>query len=183
MSYNKDNLFLGDNALVNDDCAQNARERDNSDIYNYNLFNFYGSCETGTTQVSEFAAQHPNLKFRNGYGYASACTIDNDSKTRMTCLSHGPEKRQLPVRNFTAVPDMSRGCAIPDTESYLLNSLDTTYSRECNRTAEKPYNRFVPLLDCMQDYVNGYAERNFFPIGADSRQAVRDYLHNARCAK
>jgi len=174
-------IFFSDNALRNDACAQNTRERDNLDIYSYNLFNFYGDCERGQTELNAFAAQHPNLKFKNGYGNTNSCTVDKDSKARLVCLSHGPEKRQLDVRSFTAVPDMSRGCLIPDTESYLLNGQDTTYFRECNRTAEKSYDRFIPLLDCMQDYVNGYAVRDYFPRGADSRQVVRDYLHEAKC--
>jgi hypothetical protein len=166
--------FFFENKLTTDSCATSARERENQSIRDYQLFNFYGACDN--SNVASFAAANPNLTYRNGYGVSSACTIDQDSTVRLTCLGHGPERRQLPVRNFVAVPDMSRGCSLPDTESYLINGQDTTLYRECDRLTEKDFNRFVPLMGCTEDYIKGFGARDYFPIGIDSREETRKKL-------
>jgi len=170
-------LFDWENRLTADTCAQNIREGENKEILSYTTFNFYGECDNkGTIGL---AAECPNLHFRNGYGFTSACTVDTDSAVRFSEQTHGPEKRQMHVRPFTAVPDMSRGSCSVDVESYLLNAQDTTIIRECNRTAESGYDRFVPLLDCVKDHVDGYANRNYFPIGADSREISRKHMRES----
>jgi len=168
--------FLFENKLSVDACALGAKERENQSIRDYQLFNFYGSCDS--SNVQEFASKNPNLTFRNGYGVTSSCTVDTDSAMRMTCLGHGPEKRQLSTRNFIAVPDMSRGCSLPDTETYLLNAQDTTLYRECDRLAEKNYDRFVPLMPCINEHIKGYGQRDYFPVGIDSREETRKKMSN-----
>lgn len=168
------NLFDYENRLTNDTCAQQNKELGNKNIFSYNTYNFFGDCDN--LQLKKLASECPNLHFRNGYGITSSCTVDTDSAMRFAVQTHGPERRQMHVRPFTAVPDMSRGSATPDVESYLINGQDTTMIRECNRTAEADYNRFTPLLGCVQDYVNGYSERNYFPTGIDSRETMRKYM-------
>jgi DNA-binding protein Fis len=168
------NLFDFENRLTNDTCAQESKESGNKHILNYNTYNFYGDCDNA--KLKKLAADCPNLHFRNGYGFTSSCTVDTDSAMRFAVQTHGPERRQMNTRTFTAVPDMSRGCAAPDVESYLLNGQDTNLIRECKHSAEMDYNRFTPLLDCVQDYVKGYSERNYFPVGIDSRETMRKYM-------
>jgi hypothetical protein len=166
-------LFDWENRLTADTCAQNVRNEENKDILSYNTYNFYGDCDRKIALANEC----PNLHFRNGYGFTSACTVDTDSAVRFSQQTHGPEKRQVNIRPFTAVPDMSRGSCSIDTESYLLNAQDTTIIRECNRV--DPGDRFTPLLDCVQDYVRGYGylDRN---IGADSREISRQYMKSCQ---
>jgi hypothetical protein len=168
-------LFDYENRLTGDTCAQAQKESGNNEIFGYNTYNFYGDCDS--TKLKEMAADCPNLHFRNGYGFTSSCTVDTDSAVRFPVNTHGPERRQMNVRPFTAVPNMSRGCLMPDTESFLLNGEDTTMLRQCNRTAERNYDRFVPLIGCVQDYVNGFAANNYFPTGMDSRETMRKHMY------
>lgn len=164
-------MFDYENRLTSDTCAQNTKESGNKQILKYTTYNFYGDCDN--TELTRISTQCPNLHFRNGYGNSSACMIDSDSVARFSTITHGPERRQMNVRSFVAVPDMSRGCLQPDIESYLLNGQDTTIIRECDKVTEKDNNRFIPFLDCVKDYVDGYANRNYFPVGIDTRESMR----------
>ena len=178
-SANSCKFFDYENRLTGDTCAQALKENGNKEMLDYNTYNFYGDCDNN--KLAQMAADCPNLHFRNGYGVTSACTVDTDSAVRFSKQTHGPEKRQMSVRPFTSVPDMSRGCLMVDTESYLLNGQDTTLLRECNRTAERNYDRFTPLLGCVQNYVDGFAANNYFPVGIDSRETMRKQLLTNNC--
>ena len=170
------NLFDWENRLTGDTCAIAKKENDNKEILSYTTYNFYGDCEN--SKLQKLALDCPNLHFKNGYGFTNACTVDTDSAVRFSTQTHGPEKRQLNTRNFYAVPNMSRGTVNADTESFLLNAQDTTIIRECNRTAETNYDRFTPMIDCIQDHVRGYSEER--PMGLDSREAMRKQMRSCQ---
>ena len=172
-------IFDWENKLTMDACALSAKQRENKSIQQYSLYNFYGDCHYNTVQ--EMAVCHPNLHFRNGYGFTSACTVDTDSAYRFPKTTHGPEKKILCTRTFTAVPDLKSGCLAPDIESYLKNGLDTNMFY-CGRNAERDFDRFTPLLDCVQSYVNGYSKNNYFPTGIDSREETRKIMRN-KCSQ
>ena len=164
-------MFDFENRLSTDTCAQNVKDQANKELANYKTYNYFGDCENATLQ--SMAASCPNLHFRNGYGFTSACTVDADSAMRFPVQTHGQERRQLNVRPFTAVPDMSRGSVLPDVESRLKNAEDTTVIRECNRITEANFDRFTPLIGCVQRFVDGYAANNIFPVGMDTRENMR----------
>lgn len=179
-------IFNWENKLSQDACAQLSRQRENEGINDYVMFNFYKEdCKKTAEKLEKFAYDNPNLRFRYGYGVADACVIDNDSVSRYsTELTHGPEKQQLQMRNFHAVPDFSRGTLAPNTESLLINGLDTSGERECDRLTEKDFNRFVPYVDCFDKFIENAAialpEMN--SIGANSRDIVRQAMSASRAA-
>lgn len=176
-----------ENKLSMDECALLAKARENESIVDYITYNFYtnGDYEERMQELNQVAWDNPNLRFRDGYGVASEQLINKDSETRYNvALTHGPEKRQLVVRSFTAVPDISRGSYAPNTESYLLNGLDTSGIRQCIRTTEMDFNRFVPFTDCINRHIQegALAIPNELPIGMNSRDIVRkQFKENGKC--
>jgi hypothetical protein len=129
--------FNWENKLSMDDCALCIKQNENESINSYNLWNFYtdayayadadADCAQTSRKLADFASQYPNLRYREGYGVANSCTIDADSAAKYSGLTHGPEKRQFFIRNFQAVPDLSRGCSSTDVESALLIGQDTKH--------------------------------------------------------
>lgn len=171
-------VFNWENKLSQDDCARLAKSRVNESINDYVLFNFFnmGDCDGKNKELESIASRHPNLRFRNGYGVASSCRIDEDSKARYNSdVTHGPEKRQYYVRNFHAVPDFARGTCAPNTESLLINGLDTTRDRQCERLTEKDFDRFTPFAGCFGQYIQQGQQNisNMVTIGENSIDMVR----------
>jgi hypothetical protein len=180
-------LFDWESKLSQDECAKLARSRANESVSDYVLFNFFndGDCEGKAKELDEIAWEHPNLRFRNGYGVASECVIDNDSKARYSSdITHGPEKRQLYVRNFHAVPDFARGAFAPNTESMLINGIDTSSDKQCNRLSEKDFDRFTPFTRCVESFIE-QAQRAIpetLPIGVNSIDLVRAQF-KSKCSR
>jgi hypothetical protein len=149
--------FDEENHLSQDDCALLARTLVNKSIADYTLFNnfFTANCKGGQTEkISEFMTNNPNLHYRDGYGFASSCGVDNDSELRNNSkMTHDREKIALCTRWYTAVPDLGRGGLIPNIESRLKYNEDTSDLRDCDRVTEKDFNRFIPLPKCMADNV------------------------------
>jgi hypothetical protein len=175
--------FNWENRLTQDKCAQEAREKENREFLEYNQWNFYGDCKETGEKLNEFAAKYPNLRFRKGYGNADACTIDNDTKIKMVPPSHGPEKRTFDMRVFHAVPDLSRGCVAPYTESRLIHGEDTTrlYDTKCHITSEMNFDRFTPLTSCMNDYIKGFADyKEDVRIGINTRESLRKNMKKCK---
>lgn len=167
------------NSLNDDECALATRGRENQSLIDYNTFNFYndGKCETVDKKLLNMALEHPNLRFRNGYGNANPCTIDADTKLKYNQdqMTHGPEKRQYRVRNFTAVPDIRRGSYVAGYDELLNPGKDTHVIRQCERLTETDFNRFVPFIECMDKFVSlkGEVLPEIFAIGVNSRDLVR----------
>jgi hypothetical protein len=168
------------NRVTQDDCAQEAKLNENTSIMNYRLYNPYGveACEKKIEKLNALVADNPNLRFRDGYGVAQPCLIDQDSRLRNETVSTNVrEKQQLSVRFFHAVPDVSHGAFIPNTESLLkIGAVDSTHERQCDRLAEKDFDRFTPFVPCMTQLVRGEAEATpgwTEQFGASSRETVR----------
>ena len=147
-------LFDWENKISMDKCALLAKERENMSMLEYHTFNYFGNCTERLNKINEFSTKYPNLRFKDGYGVAN-CLIDNDTQMRFdnTRLTHGPEKRQYHVRNFQAVPYFGRGSCAPNTESLLKNGEDTSKLKHCNILTETDFNRYVPFIDCIKNYV------------------------------
>jgi hypothetical protein len=178
--------FNWENKLSMDACAQLQRERENLSLLDYRTYNFYnqGSCDVKNKAVEALVAKYPNFRFRDGYGVANSCTIDADNRIRYESeLTHGRERQQLTTRQFTAVPDFARGSCAPNTESLLVNGYDTSHIRVCNRTVEADFNRYMPYLGCVQDYVEGKALSlpEWLSIGENSREIVRAQQAKKTC--
>ena len=113
--------FDSDTSIGMDTCAINQRNMDNDSIIDYNLFNYFQpneSCQDHLKKVVATSTSYPNLTTKIGYGIAS-CFIDEDTKARFdTQVTHGPERQQLHVRPFGAVPNLSRG--LGNKSTYFL---------------------------------------------------------------
>lgn len=167
-------LFDWENRLSADTCAQSLRANENSSIYDYNTYSSFGSCDSECDKKKELLGKYPNLRYKNGYGVSSSCSIDDDSGMRFISPTHGPEKKQLFVRNFQAVPNTGSGCLnILGTDSYLKNGQDSTLI-PCANLEEKSFDRFIPLQPCMNQYIMG-AGKNVgdIPYGANTREMWR----------
>lgn len=151
--------FDNGNKVRQDACALETRSRENQSFIDYNTFNFYQagrSCSKVEQDVQSLANEYPNMRFRVGYGVASACTIETDNKLRYGFdLTHGPERQNLSSRNFVAGPDFSRGQSVPQVESILLNGEDTINQRDCYKLAELPFAVFQPMHSCVESFVKG----------------------------
>lgn len=171
--------FNWENRLTNDQCAREAKDRENKEFEDYNLFNFYtgGIC---SEKLKEFSCDYPNLWYRQGYGTADSCVVDSDTKIQRGDLTHSREKRQMNTRTFHAVPNLSRGCLLPVTESKLIQGSCEKGSlkvkeNECDILVEKqfaPY-RFTPMLDCIQEFINDSGDRKDRIMGIDTREQLR----------
>lgn len=175
-----------ENKISMDKCALMTKEIENESIFDYNTFNYFNFNNYGDTRkkLDEVAWENPNLRFRDGYGIANNEVVDFDSKLRYDAiLTHGPERRQYYVRNFTAVPDLSKGSCVPVTEAILKNGIDTSQIRQCNRLTETDFDRFVPFTPCLSQYIlNGarlLPDHHF--IGDNSRDIVRQQLSMNKC--
>ena len=176
--------FDNGNKLTQDECAIQAKDRDNQNINMYNTFNFYDviPCDQ-LNKLQDFAMENPNLTYRIGYGFASPCVIDNDSKMRMGAdITHGHERRNLCTRNFVAGPSLNRGGLEPDVESALINGTRTFSNRDCHKIAETDLGYFAPLDPCVEKYINGASRYidDDIRIGRPSKEV---FLATRSCSK
>jgi hypothetical protein len=165
--------FNWQNRLTSDSCARKATEQANKEFEEYNLFNFYngGRC---SDKLRDFACEYPNLWFRDGFGVADACVIDESTKTQHGKLTHGREKRQANIRTFHAVPDLSHGCLLPITESRLVQGTCSSHHiKKCDILSERDFNRFVPFVDCVKSHLDDFIPANVHAIGVNTRELTR----------
>lgn len=138
---------------VNDECAINARDYQNSSMNEYHLWNNYKmKCDPDfEKKLEEFSLNHHNLRYRNGYGYTTGCHVDNDTELRVNGkITNEKAKTQLFHRFYQGPANLSKGVVVPNLESRLTQGEDTTQLRECYKISEKDFNRFVPMLPCVE---------------------------------
>ena len=70
---------------------------------------------------------------------------------------------------------MSRGVASSDVESQLVQGEDTYRIKMCQRLSEKGFDRFMPMLPCLQENVQKVDNivLPFNPAGENSREFMR----------
>jgi len=176
-------VFELENRLTTDECAINTTDFQNRSIEEYQMFNMYptAACDANVDKLSQFMVDNPNLRYRDGYGYASTCTVDNDSKIRVdpNSMTHFREKTQLCTRWHQAVPDFGHAGLVPNVESALKLGEDTTYIRDCDRVVEKQFDVFIPFNTCgliNKDVVGPQAT-----VGVSTRDFVRNDDYARRC--
>lgn len=179
-------FYNWENKISMDECALLTRDLENESIANYRTFNYFNfdNFEQVKKQLNKVAWDNPNLRYRDGYGVANSHVIDMDSKFRYEKeLTNSPYKRQYYVRNFTAVPDFSRGTCAPVTESILKNGQDTSQFQYCNIVSETNFNRFIPFVPCFEKYMEdvSYNIPDMQTIGINSRDIVRRELMTKKC--
>lgn len=164
-------LFDWENRMSTDTCAINEKNKDNESIISYNVLN--SKQYINEKNKESLLSQYPNLRYKNGYGNTTGCTVDQDSKVRLVSPTHGPERRQLFSRNFVSVPDFSRGSlnAI-GTESLLKNGPEDTQQCKID-LREVSVDRYVPFTDSMKQFLFGCRQITAMPFGMDTREQYR----------
>jgi hypothetical protein len=199
------NPFLNQNTLGRDACATAARNHTNTSILEYQTWNSWTNacgdaggaagvsvgdpCSSASLerekQVMEFGLRNHNLRYKNGVGL-SPCHIDVDNDLRLNQLWNKEKaKSQMFTRFYTAHPNLARGKLEPEVEDKLLQGDDTGRLKPCLRLDESAYDRFIPLLPCLQQQLNDPDTKvqPFNPVGEDSRQMMRDMQPKfERCA-
>lgn len=176
------------NRLNDDSCAIKNRSLYNDSVVDNRLYNFYfnNACEC---PVLDDIAMENNFTVREGYGYASGCTVDRDSELRIgAAVTHDKGRQQLCSRTFAGVPNVGRGGLVPNVESRLKNADDTSDIRNIDKVMEKQFDVFTPMIPCLKGSVQNPTHiipEDSMPKwrlgGADTRQDLvsSDYL--SRC--
>lgn len=138
-----------ENRLTVDDCAQLTKELQNTSVNKHQLYNFYYTNDCKCDVLDDFLFDN-NMVVKDGYGFTSGCSVDVDSELRLNGqVTHDRERIQLCNRWHQGVPNLNRGGLIPNVESRLQNSDDTSDIRDCDKIVERDYNRFTPLVGCL----------------------------------
>ncbi len=170
--------FELENKLTTDTCALLSKELQNKSINDYRLYNMYptSTCDN-SEEMAVFVANNPNLRYRDGYGNVNACTVDDDSELRNNArMTNLREKEQLCTRWNHAGPDYGRGGLIPNVESKLKLSEDTSYIKDCDIVSEKAFNRFIPMVGCLRENIQNPA--NIVLPFERGGKMTRDYVLN-----
>jgi len=118
-------MFDAATGIFHDSAHVQDRDRQNLDEGAYALHNFRDLDSCGRDAM-RLALNHPNLRYKNGYGNFSGCNVDRDSKVRI----RGPKstnvkaRQQLSTRVAVAGPNLARSLTDADLESELLHSSD-----------------------------------------------------------
>jgi hypothetical protein len=174
MAKQQDNrgYFDSGNHLSADQCARKAKCETNSSIFDWVVTNYHaGVCSDDKKKVDNFMINNTNLRLVDGYG-VDGCIIGDENKLKLIQeLSHPREKIQLNRREFTAVPDLSRGVTIPGLEGQLQQGNDTSLTdRVCDKYAERDFARLMaPVNSCW------YIPNNVSPMPMNSKDIMRSH--------
>ena len=143
------------NRLNDDKCAVQSKSIYNDSIAENRLFNFYYNKDCECPVLDDIAFDN-NFTVREGFGYASSCTIDTDSELRLnSSMTHDRVRQQLCTRTYQGVPNVNKGGLIPNLESRLKSSDDTSDIRNVDKVMEKNFTplRFMPMIPCLEKNV------------------------------
>lgn len=178
--------FVVQNRLGNDHCALRAKSGVNKDMRDYHLWNTYTRDNVDPQhkeRLSMFSTEHPNIRYKNGYGVASPSVIDDDTDLRLNGLwTHEKAKTQLFTRFYLGNPNLSRGKVCATQESELQQGDDTQRANPCVHIAEKDFDRFTPMIPCLRETIQDpqYVVLPFHQGGEDSRQLMREMQKHLR---
>lgn len=168
--------FLGENHLSQDQCALLTKEFQNQSISDYYLFNMYTTSTCDTNELMDFTLNNPNLRFKDGFGNVNGCTVDADSEIRNHAkMTNFREKDQLCTRWYQATPNYGKGGLLPNVESRLLFSENTSHLRDCAHLAEKTF-ELMPMMDCLKTSVQD--PTNIIMPFERGGKITRDYVHD-----
>lgn len=175
------NMFYSENRLHDDGCFKQDRDRQSSSVGNYLTAGLVPQGNCGE-DVAKIAACHPNLRFKNGYGMASACAIDDDSKMRFGATQTNPRHRQqLQTRVYHGHAHYEKGCLAPDIESDLIHNEGTRTSKPCGVLSGIEIDRFEPLIPCISEVVQDPKNIVNDRSGSNTRAWVRDEDYIKKC--
>lgn len=177
-------MFNEQNRLTQDRCAVVTDELQNRSINDYYLYNMYSTANCKDDEIKEFLVENPNLHYRDGFGNVNPCTVDQDSDLRNNAkLTNMREKEQLCTRWYQAGPSIGRGGLIPNVESRLKMSEDTSGLRNCDILAERNFDRFIPMIGCLADSVQdpSHIILPFERGGSITRDYVKDDEYLKQC--
>jgi hypothetical protein len=143
------------NRLNDDKCALKNKALTNDSVVDNRLYNFYYNNACDCSVLDDIAFDN-NFTIREGFGYASGCTVDTDSDLRMgSAVTHDKGRIQLCARTFTGVPRLTNSGLIPNVESRLRNADDTSDIRNVDKISEKSYIplSFTPMIGCLAGQV------------------------------
>lgn len=164
------------NRLSDDECFYTVRENENNSIEKYNMENFYYTNDCDCKIINDFAAEN-NMTIKDGFGFTNRCVIDNDSKLRINNegVSHNKGKIQLCTRWDKGVPNVNKGGLIPNIESKLKSKMDTSFIRNCDHLSERDFDRNIPLVGCLKNFVQNekYIVEPWIRGGAMTRNDTR----------
>lgn len=176
-------VYNHENRLTIDDCAQLGKELQNSSVNNYQLYNHYYTNDCKCDVLDDFLFDN-NMVVKDGYGFTSGCVVDVDSELRLNGqVTHDREKIALCSRWHQGVPNLNKGGLVPNIETRLKNSDDTSDIRDCDRIVERDYNRFVPLVGCLAQGVQNprHIIEPWTRGGASTRFDVRENEYLEKC--
>lgn len=171
--------------LEDDNCAKITRELQNTSINNYSLENFYFTKDCECDLDNNFLYDN-NLSYKDGYGFTSGCTVDNDSDVRIlngNLLTHDKNRIQLSTREFPGPPNINKGGLVPNIDSRLKNADDTSFIKNCFKISEYDFNRNIPLVGCLANTVQNsdFIIPKFVWGGIDTRNEVRSNEYLTKC--
>ena len=165
--------FGHDHRVGVDTCAIESMDQQNEKANNYMLFDLYNgkNCDDASMRdLREFATEN-NFTYRGGYGFTTACEVDNDSRLRIENETKMRMRNQMFTRTFQAVPDLSRGDVNVVNESKMQQGVNTYGMYDCE---EKPFDTFTPMLPCLASSVQDV--RHIIPEWQRGGESTRDTL-------
>jgi len=172
--------------ICSDTCWKNAKENNNKEISDYNLYDYHsfynGNKEYGS--LPDFRLDHANLRGKAGYGLADDYLIDNYSSLRNDpkSLTHDRCQIQLFERVFQAPPLLKGAQGNIDKELEVLAGNDTNPFKCKKSIMEKQFNMGYPLLDFMKEMQN---PDNIVPEWVNGGEDTRSYKNrnefNKKC--
>lgn len=147
-------------SISQDRCLRKMRQDGNCLINKYNLVGQKDIGNNTEHMKKRLINSNPNLQTKEGEGYGMMVPvdkIDEDSKLRIgnpAASVRGPDRQQLYTRLFKAVPDFSRGSAIPNVDSRLRYGYDTMVNKPCYSLSELQFDRWDVFDNCMENCIN-----------------------------
>lgn len=164
-------VFENDTRLTSDECAKRGRDDLNNLWHEYSMSTFRNSDIHNDATFERFIFDN-KVNAYTGNGPSSAL-IDMDSQLRFSAaLTNDRSKKQMSMRNFVAVPDLSRGESAPVLEHVLQSGRPTI----CGPARESMYFEY-PMNNGIRDMViaegralNTWDERS---IGESSKDVLK----------
>lgn len=155
-------VFLDSRRVCTDDCAKEAKDKQNDDIVGYNLYAWHPvACEDPKARFPSFAYDHVNLRGRVGYGVADDCVVDRFSglRTDPAVLTRDRCRTQLFTRIFKGCPNLKPGTRDAGDEQILQGGQSSGnlegVTLSCKRAImEETTQKLMPLLDCVKEVQN-----------------------------
>lgn len=178
--------FHEEHRINADECAKEARDRQNETMTNYNVYNYFKgnteNCDQYSKKEIVDLSLDTQMHIKDGYGVTNMCLIDNDSKLRNDGGWNNPkEKVQLFTRVFQGVPNINKGGLNSVVEDKVTQGELNTIKKACDRISEKQFDVFTPLVPCLANNVQN--TKHVIPewqYGGVGGAPTRSYIHQQK---